>query len=90
MPSIISQNATLYGRYYDSIAEEIGYTFTLGVDVIDDIKPEITITDEQIASKTIQVTVNANDNETGMTKFLFKRLRGMKWKCGLSRGRMSS
>lgn len=62
----VSENGTLYGRYYDSTTEEIGYTFTLGVDVIDDIKPELTITDEQINAKTIQVTVNANDNETGM------------------------
>ena len=62
----VYSNGTLYGRYYNKTTGEIGYAFTLKVDVIDDIKPVIEITEQEVTAKTIKITVNVKDNELGM------------------------
>ena len=62
----VNKNTTIYGRFYNATTKEIGYAFTIKVQVIDDIGPQITITKQTTTSKTITIEVEAKDNELGM------------------------
>ena len=62
----VNKNTTIYGRFYNTTTKEIGYAFTIKVQVIDDIGPQITITKQTTTSKTITIEVEAKDNELGM------------------------
>lgn len=65
----LRQNGNLYGRYYDTVAEEVGYTFALNnIDIIDSVDPqEATITlsaTSMDVGGTITAEVTHTDNET--------------------------
>ena len=62
----VNKNTTIYGRFYNTTTKEIGYAFTIKVQVIDDIGPQITITKQTTTSKTIAIEVESKDNELGM------------------------
>ena len=62
----VNKNTTIYGRFYNITTKEIGYAFTIKVQVIDDIGPQITITKQTATSKTITIEVESKDNELGM------------------------
>ena len=62
----VDKNVAVYGRFYNPTTQEIGYTFTINIQIIDDIAPQITITNQEIKSKTIKITVEAKDKELGM------------------------
>lgn len=62
----VNKNTTIYGRFYNITTKEIGYAFTIKVQVIDDIGPQITITKQTTTSKTITIEVESKDNELGM------------------------
>ena len=62
----VNKNTTIYGRFYNTTTKEIGYAFTIKVQVIDDIGPQITITKQTITSKTITIEVESKDNELGI------------------------
>lgn len=62
----VNKNTTIYGRFYNTTTKEIGYAFTIKVQVIDDIGPQITITKQTATSKTITIEVESKDNELGM------------------------
>ena len=62
----VNKNTTIYGRFYNTTTKEIGYAFTIKVQVIDDIGPQITITKQTTTSKTITIEVESKDNELGM------------------------
>lgn len=62
----VNKNTTIYGRFYNATTKEIGYAFTIKVQVIDDIGPQITIIKQTTTSKTITIEVESKDNELGM------------------------
>ena len=62
----VNKNTTIYGRFYNTTTKEIGYAFTIKVQVIDDIGPQITIIKQTTTSKTITIEVESKDNELGM------------------------
>ena len=62
----VSKNTTIYGRFYNATTKEIGYAFTIKVQVIDDIGPQITIKNQTSTAKKITIEVEAKDNELGM------------------------
>ena len=62
----VNKNTTIYGRFYNTTTKEIGYAFTIKVQVIDDIGPQITITKQTTTSKSITIEVESKDNELGM------------------------
>ena len=62
----VNKNTTIYGRFYNATTKEIGYAFTIKVQVIDDIGPQITITKQTTTSKSITIEVESKDNELGM------------------------
>ena len=66
-PFKVTENTSLYGIFYNTETEEIGYAFTLSdINVIDKEAPSVTVTESTKESKTITVNVNATDSKIGM------------------------
>ena len=62
----VNENTTIYGRYYDPSLNEVGYTFSFNIKIIDEEPPVVSVEATDIQGKKITVKATATDAKIGM------------------------